>query len=71
MQSTSLDRTFRALAAGTRRSMIHALAGGHARSASDLGRRFDTAQPTITCPPNGRVAEGGRQVTCRETVRFR
>jgi DNA-binding transcriptional ArsR family regulator len=48
MQSASLDRTFRALADGTRRSMIQALAGGQARSASDLGRRFDTAQPTIS-----------------------
>jgi DNA-binding transcriptional ArsR family regulator len=48
MQSSSLDRTFRALADGTRRSMIHALASGQARSASDLGGRFDTAQPTIS-----------------------
>jgi DNA-binding transcriptional ArsR family regulator len=44
----NLDRTFRALADGTRRSMIHALAGGEARSAGQLGRRFRTSQPTIS-----------------------
>jgi DNA-binding transcriptional ArsR family regulator len=44
----SLDRTFRALADGTRRSMIHALAQGEARSASELGRQFRSAQPTIS-----------------------
>ena len=44
----SLDRTFRALADGTRRSMIHALARGQARSAGELGRRFRSAQPTIS-----------------------
>jgi DNA-binding transcriptional ArsR family regulator len=44
----SLDRTFRALADGTRRSMIHALARGEARSASELGRQFRSAQPTIS-----------------------
>jgi DNA-binding transcriptional ArsR family regulator len=44
----SLDRTFRALADGTRRSMIHALAKGEARSASELGRQFRSAQPTIS-----------------------
>ena len=43
-----LDRTFRALADGTRRAMIHALAGGEARSAGELGRRFRSAQPTIS-----------------------
>jgi DNA-binding transcriptional ArsR family regulator len=49
MQSTpALDLTFRALADGTRRSMIHALAQGEARSASELGRRFRSAQPTIS-----------------------
>lgn len=49
MQHVSrLDRTFRALADGTRRSMIHVLAGGKARSASELGRRFRSAQPTIS-----------------------
>jgi DNA-binding transcriptional ArsR family regulator len=51
MQSGSalaLDRTFRALADGTRRSMIHALASGRARSAGELGRRFRSAQPTIS-----------------------
>src|SRR5229473_7025864 len=44
----NLDRTFRALADGTRRSMIHALARGDARSAGELGRQFRSAQPTIS-----------------------
>jgi DNA-binding transcriptional ArsR family regulator len=49
MQSTAdLDRTFRALSDATRRSMIHALARGKARNASDLGRVFPSAQPTIS-----------------------
>lgn len=49
MQSSSaLDRTFRALSDGTRRSMVHVLAGGEPKSASDLGRRFRSAQPTIS-----------------------
>jgi len=43
-----LDRTFRALADGTRRSMIRALAGGEARSAGELGGQFRSAQPTIS-----------------------
>jgi DNA-binding transcriptional ArsR family regulator len=46
--SSSLDLTFRALSDRTRRSMIHALARGEARSASELGRRFRSAQPTIS-----------------------
>jgi DNA-binding transcriptional ArsR family regulator len=46
--SSSLDHTFRALADGTRRAMIHALAHGKARSAGELGRQFDSAQPTIS-----------------------
>jgi DNA-binding transcriptional ArsR family regulator len=46
--SAALDRTFRALADGTRRSMIQALARGELRSAGDLGRRFRSAQPTIS-----------------------
>lgn len=45
---TDLDLTFHALADGTRRSMIHALARGETRSASELGRRFGSAQPTIS-----------------------
>jgi DNA-binding transcriptional ArsR family regulator len=45
---SSLDRTFHALSDGTRRAMIHALAQGSARSAGELGRRFDSAQPTIS-----------------------
>jgi len=49
MQSAPrLDHTFRALADGTRRSMIHALARGETRSAGELGRRFRSAQPTIS-----------------------
>jgi DNA-binding transcriptional ArsR family regulator len=49
MQSVAaLDRTFRALGDGTRRSMIDALATGGARSAGQLGRRFRSAQPTIS-----------------------
>ena len=43
-----LDRTFRALSDQTRRAMIHALAGGKARSAGELGRQFPSAQPTIS-----------------------
>jgi DNA-binding transcriptional ArsR family regulator len=49
MQSQrSLDLTFHALADGTRRAMIHQLAGGESRSAGELGRRFRSAQPTIS-----------------------
>jgi DNA-binding transcriptional ArsR family regulator len=49
MQSASdLDRTFRALADGTRRSVIYALSQGDARSAGDFGRQFRSAQPTIS-----------------------
>ena len=44
----ALDLTFHALADGTRRSMIHALARGETRSASELGRQFRSAQPTIS-----------------------
>jgi DNA-binding transcriptional ArsR family regulator len=44
----SLDRTFHALSDGTRRSMIHALARGQPRSAGELGRKFRSAQPTIS-----------------------
>jgi len=43
-----LNRTFHALSDQTRRSMIHALAGGAARSAGELGRQFGSAQPTIS-----------------------
>ena len=43
-----LDRTFRALADPTRRSMIHTLASGEARSAGELGATFRSAQPTIS-----------------------
>src|ERR1700716_2932894 len=49
MQNASnLDLTFRALSDGTRRSMIHALARGEARSAGELGHQFRSAQPTIS-----------------------
>ena len=47
-KESQLDLTFRALADGTRRSMIHSLSRGRARSASELGRRFRSAQPTIS-----------------------
>ena len=43
-----LDLTFHALADGTRRSMIRALARGETRSAGELGRHFHSAQPTIS-----------------------
>jgi DNA-binding transcriptional ArsR family regulator len=46
--AAALDRTFRALADRTRRSMIHALATGEARSAGELGKQFRSAQPTIS-----------------------
>ena len=46
--SAALDLTFHALADGTRRSMIHALAKGETRSAGELGRQFRSAQPTIS-----------------------
>src|SRR5262245_42221906 len=48
LRQAALDRTFRALADQTRRAMIHALAGGEARSASELGAQFRSAQPTIS-----------------------
>jgi DNA-binding transcriptional ArsR family regulator len=49
MQSAAaLDRTFHALSDPTRRSMIHALAEGQARSAGELGKQFSSAQPTIS-----------------------
>ena len=49
MQSAAaLDLTFHALSDQTRRSMIHALAGGEARSAGELGKQFSSAQPTIS-----------------------
>src|SRR5262245_7706426 len=46
--SVELDRTFRALSDGTRRAMLHVLAHGTPRTASDLGGRFRSAQPTIS-----------------------
>ncbi len=47
-RQAALNRTFRALADPTRRSVIHALASGEARSAGELGARFRSAQPTIS-----------------------
>jgi DNA-binding transcriptional ArsR family regulator len=44
----SLDQTFHALSDGTRRSIVHVLARGEPRSAGELGRRFRSAQPTIS-----------------------
>jgi DNA-binding transcriptional ArsR family regulator len=44
----ALDRTFRALSDGTRRSMVQVLSSGEPRSAGELGRRFRSAQPTIS-----------------------
>ena len=46
--AAALDSTFHALSDPTRRSMIHALAGGEARSAGELGKQFSSAQPTIS-----------------------
>ena len=46
--SPALDLTLHPLADGTRRSMIHALAQGEARSAGELGHQFRSAQPTIS-----------------------
>jgi DNA-binding transcriptional ArsR family regulator len=48
LRQAELDRTFRALADHTRRSMIHVLASGQARSATELGAQFRSAQPTIS-----------------------
>jgi DNA-binding transcriptional ArsR family regulator len=49
MQSASaLDRTFHALSDGTRRSMVHVLARGAPRTAGELGKQFQSAQPTIS-----------------------
>jgi DNA-binding transcriptional ArsR family regulator len=47
-RASALDLTFRALADGTRRAMIHALANGENQTAGELGRRSSSAQPTIS-----------------------
>jgi DNA-binding transcriptional ArsR family regulator len=47
-QAATLNRTFRALADGTRRAMIHTLSRGGTPSAGELGRQFRSAQPTIS-----------------------
>jgi DNA-binding transcriptional ArsR family regulator len=48
MHSMALDRTFHALADGTRRTIVNTLARVPSRSAGELGRRFRSAQPTIS-----------------------
>ena len=48
LNAAALDLTFHALADGTRRSMVRALAAGQTRSAGELGRQFRSAQPTIS-----------------------
>jgi DNA-binding transcriptional ArsR family regulator len=48
MYSVALDRTFHALADGTRRTIVQTLARTPDRSAGELGRRFRSAQPTIS-----------------------
>src|SRR6516165_3533060 len=68
----ALDLTFHALCDGTRRSMIHALANGEIRSAGELGRRFRSAQPTIS--KHLKVLEEARlieRVVVGRTHRFR
>ena len=47
-RDAQLDRTFRALADGTRRSIIHRLSAGGSKSAGELGRHFRSAQPTVS-----------------------
>jgi len=44
----ALDRTFHALGDESRRKMLAMLAADGACSASELGRPFDSAQPTIS-----------------------
>lgn len=46
--AAKLDRTFQALADGTRRSMIATLSRRGPCSAGELGRQFRSAQPTIS-----------------------
>ena len=48
MRASALDLTFHALADGTRRTIIHTLARAPDASAGELGRRFRSAQPTIS-----------------------
>jgi DNA-binding transcriptional ArsR family regulator len=48
MHSAALDRTFHALADGTRRTIVRTLARTPDRTAGELGRRFRSAQPTIS-----------------------
>ena len=58
--ATALDRTFQALSDRTRRSMIHALASGEARSAGELGKQCRSAQPTIS--RHLKVLEGAKLI---------
>jgi DNA-binding transcriptional ArsR family regulator len=46
--AAALDRTFRALADGTRRAIIRSLTRHETRSAGELGSRFHSSQPTIS-----------------------
>jgi DNA-binding transcriptional ArsR family regulator len=72
MHTAALDRTFHALSDGTRRTIVHALARAPNRSASELGRRFRSAQPTIS--KHLRVLEDARlieRVVEGRTHRFR
>jgi DNA-binding transcriptional ArsR family regulator len=48
LSNERLDRTFRALCDGTRRAILRELALGDVRTASELGRHFRSAQPTIS-----------------------
>src|SRR5262245_56871721 len=72
MNSLALNRTFHALADGTRRTIIQTLARAPDRSAGELGRRFRSAQPTIS--KHLRVLEDARlieRVVVGRTHRFR
>jgi DNA-binding transcriptional ArsR family regulator len=72
MHSAALDRTFHALADGTRRTIVHTLARTPNRTAGELGRRFRSAQPTIS--KHLKVLEGARlieRVVQGRTHRFR
>jgi DNA-binding transcriptional ArsR family regulator len=72
MDARALDRIFHALADGTRRTIVHTLARSPDRSAGELGRRFRSAQPTIS--KHLRVLEEARlieRVVVGRTHRFR
>jgi DNA-binding transcriptional ArsR family regulator len=72
MNVAALDRTFHALADGTRRTIVCTLARAPDRSAGELGRRFRSAQPTIS--KHLKVLEDARlieRVVKGRTHRFR